>query len=77
MLPASSENYWGGPSDMAVLQFFLFFFLNFSFYFMWIMFGLHVCLHICVFGTQCQQRPEEELDLERDESLSLMWMLEM
>lgn len=65
MLPASSENDWGGPSEMAVLQFLK---KVFSFYFMWMVFGLHVCLHIHMFGMQCQQRPEEELDLQTAES---------
>lgn len=69
MLPASSENDWGGPSEMAVLQFLK---KVFSFYSMWMVFGLHVCLHIRMFGMQCQQRPEEELDLQTAESY-LSW----
>lgn len=54
---------------MAVLQFLK---KVFSFYSMWMVFGLHVCLHIRMFGMQCQQRPEEELDLQTAESY-LSW----
>lgn len=48
MLPASSENNWGSPSEIAVLQFF---FLNIFFHFIlcgWCLDCMYVCIYVCL-----------------------------